>query len=261
MKKTTTIILSSLAVSFFVTASALASTNVSLESQNISVTKGQDFSLTISLDPQSVSNYTAKIELLFPAELVSVKSFSFASNWMGVMQPGYDLIDNAVGKLIKTAGYPSGVSSLIDFGTVVFSANETGIANIQIDSNSAVYDANSQNVISQTLAKTSVTISVPQPVTSTQTATVTPKPAIKNPVVKGSTATTSIIGQNPTTTNDATSTPAVEEVAGTGTSFLASVGSFVSSKNMIWVLIIILVIIAITIFIKKSKKQKEVKPQ
>ena len=127
---------------------ALAATTVSLSPVNISVTSGKNFNVVIAVNPQGVSNYTEKIELDYPADLLQVKSFSLGSNWMALSQTGYDLIDNTNGKLIKTAGYPGGISSSATFGTVSFYAKKAGSGTIKLGTGSLALDANNQNVLS-----------------------------------------------------------------------------------------------------------------
>jgi len=127
---------------------ALAATTVSLSPVNISVTSGKNFNVVIAVNPQGASNYTEKIELDYPADLLQVKSFSLGSNWMALSQTGYDLIDNTNGKLIKTAGYPGGISSSATFGTISFYAKKAGSGTIKLGSGSLALDANNQNVLS-----------------------------------------------------------------------------------------------------------------
>lgn len=142
-------------------APALAVTNVSFTPIKVNARQGQIFTLTIGVNPQGVKNYTAKVELHYPANLLEVKSFTFASGWMSLSQSGYDLTDNLNGVLIKTAGYPSGISAPTTFGTVSFRAKQNGNGIISLNSNSFVYDANSQNVLTNSSAQTMVAISAP----------------------------------------------------------------------------------------------------
>ena len=74
-----------------IAAPAFAATSVSFAPVNVSVRQGQIFTLTIGVNPQGVKNYTVKTELHYPADLLEVKSFTFAPSWMPLAQPGYDL--------------------------------------------------------------------------------------------------------------------------------------------------------------------------
>jgi hypothetical protein len=141
------------------TMTAFAATTVSLSPVNVSVKEGQTFSMAVSIDPQSVKNYTVKLEMKYPADLVEAKSFSFGSNWMALSQTGYDSIDNVNGVLIKTAGYPGGLASNAFFGTIVFKAKKSGNAAIQIAGNSLALDAGNQNVISGLPVESLVSVS------------------------------------------------------------------------------------------------------
>jgi hypothetical protein len=137
---------------------AFAATTVSLSPVNVSVKEGQSFNLVVSVNPQSVKNYTVKLEIKYPANTLEVKSFSFGNNWMALAQPGYDSIDNSNGVLIKTAGYPGGLNSNASFGTIVFKAKKSGDATIQVSGNSLALNADNQNVISGLPVETFVTI-------------------------------------------------------------------------------------------------------
>ena len=127
---------------------ALAATTVSLSPASVNVVSGKSFNVVVAVNPQGASNYTEKIELDYPADLLQVKSFSLGSNWMALSQTGYDLIDNTNGKLIKTAGYPGGLSSSATFGTISFYAKKAGSGTIKLGSGSLALDANNQNVLS-----------------------------------------------------------------------------------------------------------------
>lgn len=181
MKKT---LLTILSVAFGMTVlitPALAASTVSFSPTSINAAEGQDFNIMIAIDPQSVNNYTAKIELNYPTDILEVKSFTLESEWMAITQSGYDLIDNTNGVLIKTAGYPGGISSAKTFGTVSFSAKKAGNGIIKLGNGGFILDANSQNILSGT-ASTPVVITAPvvaqkpivsQPTTETQNTTPT----------------------------------------------------------------------------------------
>jgi hypothetical protein len=108
-----------------------------------------------------LKNYTAKIELHYPADLLEVKSFTFAPSWMPLAQSGYDRLDNLNGVLIKTAGYPAGISAPTTFGTVSFRAKKNGTGLITLNRNSFAWDANSQNVLANVAVQTVVAVATP----------------------------------------------------------------------------------------------------
>lgn len=158
-------------------APALAATSVSFTPVNVSARQGQSFTLTIGINPQGAKSYTAKTELHYPADLLEVKSFTFANGWTPLSQSGYDLTDNTNGVFIKTAGYPGGVSSPVTFGTVSFFAKKSGNGTIALSGNSFVLDANNQNVLAGASVQTAVAISAaatPTPTTPIPTTPTTP---------------------------------------------------------------------------------------
>ena len=186
MKKTILIITLVIIGGIILTVPALASTLVSLSPANVSVTSGKRFNITISVNPQGVTNYTEKIELTYPADVLEVRAFNFGGSWMPLAQSGYDLIDNASGKLIKTAGYPGGLSSSAAFGTVSFYAKKTGNAVIKLGSGSLALDANNQNVLSGA-PEISVTVSAPvstPAVESTAEQPTTEQPIVEEPIAQ-----------------------------------------------------------------------------
>ena len=152
---------------------ALAATTVSLSPVSVKAVSGKSFNVVIAVNPQGVSNYTEKIELDYPADLLQVKSFSLGSNWMALSQTGYDLVDNANGTLIKTAGYPGGLSSSATFGTISFYAKKAGSGVIKLGTGSLALDANNQNVLSGT-PSVSVAITAPVSVPAEKPAAETP---------------------------------------------------------------------------------------
>jgi len=163
MNKTILLISSVILGGMFLTGSVLAATTISLSPASVSVTQGENFNLVIAVNPQGIKNYTVKIELEYPAEFLEVKSFSFGSDWMAFPQAG-DLVDNTNGLLIKTAGYPGGLSSTATFGIISFSAKKAGSGVIKLSSNSLALDSENQNVLSSSLAQVAVSITAPEPV-------------------------------------------------------------------------------------------------
>ncbi len=126
------------------------------------------------------------MELRYPADLMEVKSFAFANGWLALVQPGYDLSDKTNGVLIKTAGYPGGVSSPVAFGTASFLAKKSGNGTITLNSaNSLALDANNQNVIAGASAQTAVAVAAPATAPTTPKTQTIPaaEPTKKEPAV------------------------------------------------------------------------------
>jgi len=154
--------------------SAMAATTVSFSPASVNVVSGKSFNVVIAINPQGVNNYTEKIELTYPADILEVRSFSFGNSWMALSQTGYDLIDNTNGILVKTAGYPGGLSSSATFGTVSFYAKKAGSGTIKIGSNSLAFEVNSQSALSG--APVSFTITTPISVPAVPKTPTTPSP-------------------------------------------------------------------------------------
>jgi len=140
---------------------ALAVTTLSLSPSSTTVTQGQSFNVVVKVDPKGIKNYTVKMQLQYPADILEVKYFTFSGRWMAISQSGYDLVDNTNGVLIKTAGYPSGFSGNITFGTVSFLAKKPGTGIIKVGNGSIVLNVKSQNVLGDLLGEASVTIEAP----------------------------------------------------------------------------------------------------
>ncbi|MBU3923248.1 cohesin domain-containing protein [Patescibacteria group bacterium] len=237
----------------------LAATNVLFSSTSVNVKQGQNFTLTTSINPGDVKNYTVKLELNYPADILEVKSFVFASNWMPLSQSGYDLIDNTNGVLIKTAGYPSGISSTTTFGTISFSAKKAGTGTITLGGNSLALDSTNQNVLSGT-PQAFVTIIAPAPATEEVVAPAPETSAEERPVSPVS----SEEGEGvKTSEEEGTIAIQSEEETKETKSLLAAVGSIITfGTGSIWIgILVAIVILAILFymiycFTQKSRKKK-----
>lgn len=212
MKKNIFTVLLGGLIALVLTTPVFAATTVSLSPTSVNVVEGRNFVLTVKIDPQGLKNYTAKMELTYPTNLLKVNSFTFGTSWMPVSQPGYDLINNVNGTLIKTAGYPGGVSSAVTFGTVSFLAKKSGNGMITLNSgNSLALDANNQNLLAGAVVQTAVAISAPTPTPTTPTE----EPTKEEPVLEEE--------ESPVVTEEPITEPQPIE-----RSFLASVGSVVT---------------------------------
>src|SRR3989344_4257770 len=171
-----------LLISVFFASSALAA-GLSFTPSSGTYDKGQTYSVSIYVNPESDSIYTVKAEVKYPADLLEVKSFSLASGWTALSQPGYDEINNNSGILIKTGGYAGGLESNALFGTVTFYAKDSGSASVSIGNGSQVLDENSKNVLTSrpsasfTLSETAATPATPTPAVQNQVET-TPAPVV-----------------------------------------------------------------------------------
>jgi len=168
MKKITAIILT---FGILATALPVLATTVSFSPAAIEVVKGHSATVSIVMNPAGVANYSEKVEIKYPANLVSVTGFTQASPWIALPQPVYDLIDNVNGLLIKTAGYPGGLTVPAAFGSVTFSALKAGSGTITVGDQSLAFEASKQNAIGGPAL--SLNVSAPAPVVA---APVTAKP-------------------------------------------------------------------------------------
>jgi len=140
-------------------ASSVSAANISFSPSAVGVSKGQTFNVKVSVNPQNVKNYTVKMELTYPSDTLEVVSFTQGSGWMTLSQAGYDKIDNSSGVIIKSAGYPGGLTTETVFGTVTFRAKKEGSAKIGLSANSLSLSANSVNLLTGLPVEAFVTIS------------------------------------------------------------------------------------------------------
>ena len=188
---------------------------VVLTPASINTATGQTFTVTVAVNPSPAQNYAEKVELLYPADVLEVKSFALAPNWIALTQSGYDLTDNTNGVLAKSAGFPSGLSNTTAFGTVTFSAKKAGSGTIKIGNNSLAFEASTQNALTGSGAYVIVSESV--------TPVVTVTPSVKpNPAVVKKSVTTSTV-------------PAVEA---TSSNQVASVAKSGFNWNWLWLAVI-----------------------
>jgi len=141
---------------------ALAATTFSFSPSSISIRAGDIYNLKVIVHPHGVKNYTVMAQIQYPADLLEIKTFNFGNGWTALSQSGYDLIDNKNGLLIKTAGYPGGISDSVIFGTISFAAKKAGDGVIRANGDSLAFDATSQNVFVGPLAQTVVLKAVQQ---------------------------------------------------------------------------------------------------
>ncbi len=109
-------------------------------------TPGKTFTTTVSVNPKAGEKITtAKMDLSFPSSLVEVVSFKQASGWVPLAVPGYDLIDNTKGELIKSGGFPAKVTALKEFGTITFKIKAPGAVTVETTKDSVLLDSNNVN--------------------------------------------------------------------------------------------------------------------
>ena len=155
-------------LSIFLLPLIASAASFSVDPLAIRTNPGKTFTLTFAVVVSSGENknYTAGLNLEYPSDLVEVRSFSFNQGWIPLVQPGYDSIDNAEGKLIKTAGYPGGTGVKRTFGTAVFAVKKAGTGQIEVGGNSLLLDSQNTNTYTGTnvdAASLTITAAAPAP--------------------------------------------------------------------------------------------------
>lgn len=149
MKKITTIKIATFlgALMFALPALAFASTTASFNPNETSVALGEEFTVTVYIDSHGTKDFAEKLKINYPADLVEVRSFTQAPVWMSLNQPGYDLIDNTNGVLLKSAGYPNGFSTSTKYGAIVFKTLKSGNGKITLNNESKAFQESTQSEI------------------------------------------------------------------------------------------------------------------
>ncbi len=231
-------ILSALVVAFaLVLPGAAMAASVNLSPATVSVTPGKTFTVTVTAEPAGADVYTVRANVSFDPALVQVTGFALAPKWLALSMSGYDSIDNTNGMLIKTAGYPGGITAPTVFGTVTFTAKAAGTAHLSVTGQSMLLDENSKNTLSGTQGATQVTVSAPAPVkaktTETKTETAT-KPTVKSAAVTA-------VATSSTSTTTATSTVATTSALAAAA---GAAGASSGSTTGLWLAILAVAIVA-----------------
>jgi hypothetical protein len=212
MKK---IIITSIATLFGIVAvslPAMAATTATLSPAAVNVYSGGTFNVTVAVNPNGTNNLVEKMVVDYPSNILEVVSFTQAPTWMALTQPGYDSNDPSTGLLTKTAGYPSGITTATNFGTITFRAKQAGNATIKVANGSLAFELNSQTAI------TGNTISV-----AIATPTYVPEKSVK-------------------ATTEVKVTPAVSQASNASSTQIAVAESSGLSAGWMWTMIIILVL-------------------
>jgi hypothetical protein len=139
----------SFGIFLFSAPSVTKAASIGLFSSSAQINAGDTFRITVMVNPLGSKVFTAKASVSYPADLVRVTSFTFNDAWMPLSQPGFSEINNGTGSLIKTGGYPGGLSSSIALGTITFASVKEGSVSIKVNDNSVVLDMESANTLSE----------------------------------------------------------------------------------------------------------------
>ena len=211
MKKSLILLALLLGLSFGATkVSALTIT--SLSPNQVVKSVGSTFDVTIVITPDSkVPIYSAKIGLNYNPDMLEVTHFKYGDNLMQLSQPGYDVMDNANGILVKTAGFPGGLASQIIFGTVTFRVKAAGTGVVVLSANGVALDANNANTFTRTTVAGSTSVTTPGATASPNpqvlgASTATPKKTVTTTKTKSKTTVRSTsTSSNPVISPEASS--------------------------------------------------------
>lgn len=155
-----------LAVAVSAVAVPANAATVSLGQASRVVSAGQRFTVTVTANPTGANITTVQANISFDPAILEVTGFTFASGWLPVAQPGYDVVDNAAGSLIKTGGVAGGFSTPRALGTATFRAKQAGTATIAVGGATRLLDGTNANLFTggSTVA---VTVRTPAPVAAT----------------------------------------------------------------------------------------------
>lgn len=219
-----------------------AATTVSLSPSPINVTAGQTFNVVVTVSPSGTKDFAEKVQLQFPAGILKVNSFTPASSWMALTTSGYDAIDNTNGTIVKSGGYPSGISSATAFGTISFTALKAGSGSITVGSQSSAFVTSGQSAITGS----GTAFVVASPTVIPVKTTVTPKAvAVVSPVLVAQVATSTATATVATTQTNTNSQTAAAAEAGS------------PSYTWLWILLIVvaLALIGWGIYSRRANKK------
>jgi hypothetical protein len=130
MKKTLSI-LYFLCTSFLVCTIVDAAPVVASISGTQTAHVGERVIITISYTANSSSPvFTASGDVKYDTTALDETGVSFGSSWLPVGKPPYEVTEP--GHILRTAGYPAGLSSTDRFITISFTAKKPGVTNINL---------------------------------------------------------------------------------------------------------------------------------
>ena len=228
--------LASLALAFPASAAT-----ITLSPSAVSVTEGKVFTIVVDVVPEGANLYTVKAGLSYPAALLQATGFTIDSTWP-LSAPG-NSINNTNGTLTYSGGFLGGFSTTKRFGIATFRAIASGSAVVLVNSNSAAYNAQSQNMLSGTQGSTAVNIVIAPPAP----APTTPAPQkAPTPITTSLTGTVGgIIEGTTTATSSALGTT-------TQTAAVAAAGAWLT-ENWITVLVVLIVLAGTGFWVWRQK--------
>jgi hypothetical protein len=211
------------------------------------------FSVAVFVNPSAGETITtAKLSLKIPADMLEVVSFTPTTGWIALPLPGSDLVDNVNGKLIKTGGYPAKVTSVKQFGTIVFKTKASGSANISTNADSMLIDTtNADKYVSANGPVFTIAKPAPKPKPKP---TVTTKPKVEKTTTAETTSVTDQLseGDEEATTTEEVATTTEIDTTGGQTAAVSETGGFFTTKTITISLLLLALLIAGLFFWKRK---------
>lgn len=115
-----------------------------LDATTTSISVGESTTVTMSVSSDAASVYTAQAILSFDENVLEIENIVFSKGWIPLSQPGHN--EEIVGRIIKTAGFPGGVTSKTAFLTFSVRKVSSGVGVISVESTSKIYNKESVNI-------------------------------------------------------------------------------------------------------------------
>ncbi len=122
----------------------------SVDPESLTLVEGQEVMLVVNVAPgNKEKNYTARMEMYYPTDVLEYKSTTYWIGWIPVVRPEYDIIDEERGRIVKTAGMPEGFDSKKVFAVMKFIAKKPGYGKITIENNTFALNALNMDTFTQ----------------------------------------------------------------------------------------------------------------
>ncbi|HUY05155.1 MAG TPA: cohesin domain-containing protein [Candidatus Paceibacterota bacterium] len=240
------------ALAFACTALPAYASTLDLSPQTVTVAPGQTVSVVVSVAPAGATLSAIKSDISYPTGLLTPTSFTFAPTWIPLTQSGYDQMTG--GMIIKSAGYPGGLTDTAVLGTIVFTAQAAGTATVAVQSSSIAYDTAGNNALTGAQGAAAVTIrsvtvtplsasSSPSTASATSSATTTTAPSsMTRTAPKGGAAAT--LAPIARATDIASSSGAAPALTGTAQTAAAADAGAAGIFGSVWPWLLLVLILA-----------------
>lgn len=105
---------------------------------------GESGTAKVFVSPEGKTIYTAQLVLAIDDQVLNVSNIQAASGWFMLSQQGYDKV--APGEVMKTGGYPGGISTPQEFLTFTITRKTAATGALVVSSESQILDKNGVNV-------------------------------------------------------------------------------------------------------------------